>query len=585
MAGNEPPPGVAEPQRADDPPNGGKPAANEIPADVDDELEPEPAAEEPDPALAQGRSDEPKRAIVYIPHLGHTDGRSISDFATRLAAVLNQGDPERPPTYDVGETAKTVQFGRTSPKTTASALTLVRKTPTGESSIAIYEFSYSATLVERFDMKSSWRKTVTILLTVVLSFLRLVRSFVRASAPALRKWVVVVVCVNLLLLVGAVLYVQFQRDLNGWSYALLAGVTVMASVAWHIAPSCNASWKTSLAAILGGVAAIAGVYLAPVESLSTNEDLGVTILLLAGVLCIGAVWLTLGNPNAGQRLQLAIGFFLVTLMTLYGVFLVGAALGHGWAAANEGDTDVVEEAVGPWTGVPLALTALVVTVSPKKSRDALDRAMSHLVAAVRYLSEGEGRDSETGRFYELVEHLAELGFTSIDVVGYSFGSVVALDALYPSGTHGVPTGTRQVVKRLVTIGCPAVTIATFWPHYWAGRTPWGDDWVNVYSPLDVLSSRLRSGGAGAPPLAPVPGDGTRSPRVPKKEIEFNHANAATSDLTAFEKLTLQGLQAHARYWETPYDHDRGAIADIAFLWAGEEWAGAPLPGGAGAVAS
>lgn len=117
-----------------------------------------------------------------------------------------------------------------------------------------------------------------------------------------------------------------------------------------------------------------------------------------------------------------------------------------------------------------------------------------VVAADKYLSVDERRGSLQGQFAALLNHLAEkddVKYDTIHVIGYSFGSIVALDALFP---HNKPGPRFDRIDTLVTIGCPFDFIRTYWPDYFKGRkrregTP--RRWINIYARADVLGSNFR----------------------------------------------------------------------------------------------
>jgi len=148
-----------------------------------------------------------------------------------------------------------------------------------------------------------------------------------------------------------------------------------------------------------------------------------------------------------------------------------------------------------------------------------------------------------GHLADLLEHLVESGrYDRIDVVAYSFGSLIALDAFFPPGTPPPPVFSQ--VHTLVTIGCPADFVRLFWPKYYRGRL--GPEklqqWFNVYSRLDVLSSNFRNDGEI--------GEATAEP-VPHKPVNRPYLRGMLGQkLGLFGTLRFMGLAAHAMYWPT-----------------------------------
>jgi hypothetical protein len=128
-------------------------------------------------------------------------------------------------------------------------------------------------------------------------------------------------------------------------------------------------------------------------------------------------------------------------------------------------------------------------------KEALARASGTTTCVSNYLAYGLGRPQIVGQMARLLEHLhadEKVDYTSIHLVGYSFGSVVALDCVYQDSR--VSPAFNKVTS-LTTIGCPADFIRTYWRDYFIGRyAPEGGlPWLNVYAPADVLASNFKDG--------------------------------------------------------------------------------------------
>ena len=104
------------------------------------------------------------------------------------------------------------------------------------------------------------------------------------------------------------------------------------------------------------------------------------------------------------------------------------------------------------------------------------------------------RAALAGRLRGLIEYVAEQtpAYRRVDLVGYSFGSLVALDCLFPQ--QGPPDPRYGLLRGLVTIGCPWDGARLLYPGFTRNRyaragVPAG--WLNVYAPLDVFGSNFR----------------------------------------------------------------------------------------------
>jgi hypothetical protein len=251
-------------------------------------------------------------------------------------------------------------------------------------------------------------------------------------------------------------------------------------------------------------------------------------------------------------------------------------------SAGEGGTPWLAPLVAwltrqPWLPIALrAATTLVVVVStaalfvPRRGRDTLEDLGRNYYCLSGYLDVGARRAVMIGRLEALLEHLAEKPVPPprVHVVGYSFGSVLALDALLPQGRAAGPR--FGMVTSLVTIGCPFDLIRTFWPRHFTGRrldaAPAFPRWINVYSSADVLGSNFRNDQADGAATESVTLDAQSAGKPPLPE-NVPYANRA---LGALEILLFAGLRAHSIYWEEKFEAEDSCFHDVvARLWEGD----------------
>src|SRR3712207_3046953 len=117
------------------------------------------------------------------------------------------------------------------------------------------------------------------------------------------------------------------------------------------------------------------------------------------------------------------------------------------------------------------------------------------VVLIDYINEGVRQDALVNLLERLVEAIVRLqetgspAYRQIHLVGYSFGSLVALDAMFSRRER--PRPRFQSIHTLVTIGCPFDLVRSFWPEYYrrrfghAGRP---ERWINVYVRRDIMGS-------------------------------------------------------------------------------------------------
>jgi hypothetical protein len=180
-------------------------------------------------------------------------------------------------------------------------------------------------------------------------------------------------------------------------------------------------------------------------------------------------------------------------------------------------------------------------VSHRVRATLVDTAVSYL-CLVEYMSAGIGRAEATDHLQSLLEHLHDRGepYDEVHVVAYSFGSVVAIDSLFP--LHQVPSPSVASVRSLTTIGCPFDVFSALWPKHFQNRVRLDGApavWLNVAIESDPLASDFAQAslhfadGSGRAPDETVPGaawDQVETPGV----------------LSAI--FALGQLRTHTQYW-------------------------------------
>ena len=326
-----------------------------------------------------------------------------------------------------------------------------------------------------------------------------------------------------------------------------------------------------------------------------------SLLLLITV--ISGSWRMLGalfgrrpkGKGGRDRFQFLFGGFIILAMSAYLVVLFAALAGLSLRAlgqAPKGDGAGQESALAPiasfladlpWlpatTGVLTWLVVVVSTVTllvPRSVRTMVEDLSRNYFSLSEYLNVGAQRQVIGGRLDALLEHLAEKETPPqrIHLMTYSFGSILALDALLPKGQNiGPRLGT---VASLVTIGCPFDLIRTFWPEYFTARrmaTATGTApaalgrWFNVYSNADVLGSNFRNDANDASATESIALDEQSGAARAPCPINLSYGNREVSML---DILKLVGLRTHALYWEATFSGETSCFHDIVeHLWRDE----------------
>jgi hypothetical protein len=265
-----------------------------------------------------------------------------------------------------------------------------------------------------------------------------------------------------------------------------------------------------------------------------------------------------------ERYQVFFAISVLALMTIYLVILAVAIVKTIWPHAFDAiSADLAQ-------GVALVLTALGLTGSRVVA--ALVDGATGYIAVIAYLGFGDRKAPLTGQLGLLVDRVQsqDVDYEHVDIVAYSFGTIIALDALFPR--DGEPPSALHSVRALVTIGCPFDFVRTYWPKSFEGRAPQAtpEPWLNVYAPIDILASNFRSDGqrgdaeVGIP--APAP-DGV-TPRLPEN-IPYGDAQSA-DDLGPLEFVTFMGLRSHSLYWGAKQEGEHTAFSPVVSrLYAGE----------------
>ena len=199
------------------------------------------------------------------------------------------------------------------------------------------------------------------------------------------------------------------------------------------------------------------------------------------------------------------------------------------------------------------LTALGFVLPPQAQiKEKISLAATNYLCLIHYLNWGERSHAIGGKLESLIEYIVEKdqSYQRIHIIGYSFGSIVAVDNLFTAGRK--PIGRFRKINTLVTIGCPFDIIRTYWPDYFTGRqsaTSKTFKWINVYSPLDILSSNFADVGNAERV------DEARNERI-GVEVDgqilkpecISFSEGPSQGLGIIDILTLTGFRAHSLYW-------------------------------------
>jgi hypothetical protein len=271
------------------------------------------------------------------------------------------------------------------------------------------------------------------------------------------------------------------------------------------------------------------------------------LTVLAGVL----VWVPAAVRSFRRRRAKPLSQLLQLLLSLGILLLLGAYLVTAVVAlvqlvltAYAQATDNTRPEI-TWPQEVVVVVAVLGVLLPNARQRLADEAESYL-RMIRYLWFSGPRDTLRGEVLTLLERVSERPEVGpIHLVGFSFGSLVAIDTVYPQSKPPTPRIGR--LSTLVTLGCPFDLVRILLPHYFEQRLGPGDarpHWLNIYDPIDLLGSNFRDDGKVEPASRGVEIVGAIEPSCPDLNLPWN----GNQRLGAVTGLMLASLRVHAQYW-------------------------------------
>jgi hypothetical protein len=288
------------------------------------------------------------------------------------------------------------------------------------------------------------------------------------------------------------------------------------------------------------------------RSLLVKILLPALLLVSSGVLSIGRIRKPKGK-GARSRFQFFYSLAILGLLTVYVGFLVYSALDAIGVVGKAG------------TIVPGAVVSVLTALGLWQSKliESLASQAAAFVATGSYFRYGQRQDELVGGLVRLLQHLKasrKVAYTRVDLVAYSFGSIVALDAVFPP--KGRATASAGYVDSLITVACPFDFVRTYWPSFFDDREvdpgrP--KDWVNVYMPIDVLSSNFHdSDDQATEATVGIPTNGGAAARKPRNALYADPANPTKLGLA--DIVAVVGLRSHSFYWGTEQSPGLGVFS-------------------------
>ncbi|MDQ0850678.1 hypothetical protein QFZ65_002616 [Arthrobacter sp. B3I9] len=178
-------------------------------------------------------------------------------------------------------------------------------------------------------------------------------------------------------------------------------------------------------------------------------------------------------------------------------FLLALSIDVSWVADAVKHLSLLEALLGPNPTPRLfGFASLGLTISwallRKKALALADSAETLIRFTENY---DQKADDITFKLDQAIDELRRTWKGPLHLVGYSFGSLVLFEALYPRANARMSPKPVAPVSSLVTIGCPLDLVRLFEPSYDKGRKERKENlrWTNIFNAADIFASNLRNG--------------------------------------------------------------------------------------------
>jgi len=254
------------------------------------------------------------------------------------------------------------------------------------------------------------------------------------------------------------------------------------------------------------------------------------------------------------KLQLALGFVAAVALALAWFVALYAGLISAGLKLPEFFGGLFGENAAGWT-FGISGTAAVLTWSVvRKQALAFAATLQHLIDYVRNSDRANSTVCLT--VDDAIAGLLDADWNGkIHLLGYSFGSLILYDAVFPPSSELKRPEPIGSVASLVTVGCPLDLVRLYFRDYTTERQARTNSlpWKNIFNAADVFGSNLRdrtdrtAGGSNAADVQSLKPDSIRYTK---------------EKLTLTQLLMAKGFRTHAGYWGTADEGNCfGAVLD------------------------
>lgn len=205
---------------------------------------------------------------------------------------------------------------------------------------------------------------------------------------------------------------------------------------------------------------------------------------------------------------------------------------------------ISKKGVREFTEIIISLTAFLLLLAPNANVLIADLA-TEFVCANNYIQYGAQRQLIQGNLELLVDYISENEKDcQIHFHTYSFGSIIALDYIYPFGNK-VSKNAELYCEALITIGTPLEFIKSYYPKFYQNRKTDLDEkiqWINVYSIADALATNFRRDSKIGDPQFGIE-------KHTKKPININYEVIPVGKKSVVDFILLTSIKVHSMYWD------------------------------------
>ncbi len=195
--------------------------------------------------------------------------------------------------------------------------------------------------------------------------------------------------------------------------------------------------------------------------------------------------------------------------------------------------------------VIVSVTAVLLLILPN-ANVLITNLATEYVCANDYIEHGVQKQLVQGNLEMLVDYITEKeGDCRIHFHTYSFGSIVAIDYIFPFGN----VLTRNALKftdLLITIGSPFEFIKSYYPYFYVNRqNELGNKirWFNIYSIADPLATNFRKD-------AKIGESQFGLDNQSIKPVNINYEVASVRKTGLMDFILLHSVKSHGMYWDS-----------------------------------